>query len=126
MKHCGPSNRMLRVWLPLCGFDGFRLRVGDQIVTPEEGKVFAWDHSFEHEAWHDGNETRVVLIVDVWHPDLKAPEVTFLKTLQNCRLSAGRALVEEWEAQEKESRQPEDATYFEIVERARSLLTDDD
>jgi len=121
VKHTGPSNRMLRVWLPLCGLDGFRLRVGDTIVKPTAGEAFAWDHSFEHEAWHEGPETRVVLIVDIWHPDLTDPEVQFLRTLQNCRLRAGRALVERCE-----QRKPEDATYFEIVERARSLLTDDD
>lgn len=35
LKHTGPSNRMLRVWLPLCGMDGFRLRVGKTILRPE-------------------------------------------------------------------------------------------
>lgn len=128
IKHHGPSNRMLRCWLPLCGLDGFRLRVGDTVVQPKAGEAFVWDHSFEHEAWHEGNETRVVLIVDIWHPDLTDPEVKFLSTLQNCRLRAGRAMAEHLaEQQEKEGSQDgKDATYFEIVERARSLLTDDD
>jgi len=121
VKHTGPSNRMLRVWLPICGLSGFRLRVGDTIVQPGNGEAFAWDHSYEHEAWHEGEETRVVLIVDIWHPDLTEAEVKFLRTLQNCRLRAGRLL-----AQECADRGPEDATYFEIVERARHLLTDDE
>ncbi|CAK0856255.1 unnamed protein product [Prorocentrum cordatum] len=98
VKHHGPSNRMLRVWLPLLGLEGFRLRVGDQVVEPRAGEAFVWDHSFEHEAWHEGDQTRVVLIVDVWHPDLSAPEVKFLSTLQNCRLRAGRALAEHYES----------------------------
>merc|ERR1712066_180632 len=121
MKHCGPSNRMLRCWLPLCGCEGCTLRVGDTIVHPKEGEAFAWDQSFEHEVWHEGEETRVILIVDVWHPDLTDPEVQFLRTLQNCRLRAGRMLVEQCEG-----RTPEEATHFEIIERARHLLTDDD
>eukprot|EP00747_Dinoflagellata_sp_TGD_P168270 gnl/TRDRNA2_/TRDRNA2_194250_c0_seq1.p1 gnl/TRDRNA2_/TRDRNA2_194250_c0~~gnl/TRDRNA2_/TRDRNA2_194250_c0_seq1.p1 ORF type:complete len:451 (+),score=88.74 gnl/TRDRNA2_/TRDRNA2_194250_c0_seq1:152-1504(+) len=121
VKHTGPSNRMLRAWLPLCGLDGFRLRVGDTIVKPKAGEAFVWDHSFEHEAWHDGDETRVVLIVDIWHPDLTAPEVKLLSTLQNCRLRAARALAEHCEG-----KTPEDQTYFDIVENARHLLTDDD
>eukprot|EP00415_Alexandrium_ostenfeldii_P000052 UN0052 len=123
VKHFGPSNRMLRVWLPLCGLDGFRLRVGDTIVEPRAGEAFVWDHSFEHEAWHDGSETRVVLIVDIWHPDLTDPEVKFLRTLQNCRLRMGRAIAEQ---EELGKQNPEDATHFDIVERARHLLTDDD
>lgn len=123
LKHTGPSNRMLRAWLPMCGLEGFRLRVGDTIVKPKAGEAFVWDHSFEHEAWHEGPETRVVLIVDVWHPDLTDPEVKFLRTLQNCRLRVGRALSEHFR---RERSSPEDATYFDIVERARHLLTDDD
>jgi len=123
VKHTGPSNRMLRAWLPLCGLEGFRLRVGDTIVTPNAGEAFVWDHSFEHEAWHEGPETRVVLIVDIWHPDLTDDEVKFLRTLQNCRLRMGRALAEHAAEQGGEA---QDATYFDIVERARHLLTDDD
>eukprot|EP00931_Biecheleriopsis_adriatica_P060910 TRINITY_DN36595_c0_g1_i1.p1 TRINITY_DN36595_c0_g1~~TRINITY_DN36595_c0_g1_i1.p1 ORF type:complete len:384 (+),score=71.69 TRINITY_DN36595_c0_g1_i1:174-1154(+) len=123
VKHHGPSNRMLRAWLPICGLDGFRLRVGETIVEPRAGEAFVWDHSYEHEAWHEGSETRFVLIVDVWHPDLTDAEVKFLRTLQNCRLRAGKAMAE---LCEEDGRDPKDATYFDIVERARSLLTDDD
>eukprot|EP00405_Crypthecodinium_cohnii_P037908 CAMPEP_0206546752 /NCGR_PEP_ID=MMETSP0325_2-20121206/12905_1 /ASSEMBLY_ACC=CAM_ASM_000347 /TAXON_ID=2866 /ORGANISM="Crypthecodinium cohnii, Strain Seligo" /LENGTH=341 /DNA_ID=CAMNT_0054045961 /DNA_START=32 /DNA_END=1054 /DNA_ORIENTATION=+ len=125
LKHTGPSNRMLRVWLPLCGLDGFKLRVADQILEPKPGEAFAWDHSFEHEAWHEGEETRFVLIVDIWHPDLADPEVKFLSTLQNCRLRAGRAMLDQ-AIEEGLERKPEDCTYYEIVEKARHLLTDDE
>lgn len=133
MKHHGPSNRMLRVWLPICGLDGFRLRVGDTIVEPKAGEAFAWDHSFEHEAWHEGQETRVVLIVDIWHPDLANAEVTFLNAMQNCRLRAGRALIEQaQESQAKAKAQGEAesgeslSTYFDVIEKAKDLLTDDE
>lgn len=125
VKHTGPSNRMLRVWLPLCGLEGFRLRVADQIVEPRAGEAFAWDHSFEHEAWHEGVEARVVLIVDVWHPDLTAPEVQLLRTMQNCRLRAGRAMVEHCREQGGVEG-AEELTHFDVIERARHLLTDDE
>lgn len=39
-----------------------------------EGKVFIFDDSFEHEVWHNGTGIRLVLIVDVWHPELTAHE----------------------------------------------------
>merc|ERR1712070_549043 len=102
----------LRAWLPICGLEGMRLRVGDTIVEPKAGKAFAWDHSFEHEVWHEGDETRIVLIVDVWHPDLTEPEVKFLRTLQNCRLRGGKRMLEECE-----NRTDADVTYFDLVER---------
>lgn len=39
-----------------------------------EGKVMVFDDSFEHEVWHNGTALRLVLIVDVWHPDLSPAE----------------------------------------------------
>lgn len=137
MKHTGPSNRMLRVWLPMCGLKGFRLRVQDTIIEPNVGEAFAWDHSFEHEAWHEGNETRVVLIVDIWHPDLTNPEVQLLRTMQNCRLRAGKVLAERAQELQQEQaavaaangteiHEKQDTTYFDLIEKARHLLTDDD
>lgn len=33
-----------------------------------------FDDSFEHEVWHNGTALRLILIVDVWHPDLTADE----------------------------------------------------
>ena len=35
-----------------------------------EGKVLVFDDSYEHEVFHGGLGPRVVLIVDVWHPQL--------------------------------------------------------
>lgn len=44
----------------------------------KEGKVLIFDDSFEHEVWHNGTNVRLVLIVDVWHPDLTEEERTNL------------------------------------------------
>lgn len=33
-----------------------------------------FDDSFEHEVWHNGTSFRLILIVDVWHPDLTEDE----------------------------------------------------
>lgn len=37
-----------------------------------EGQVLLLDDSFEHAVWNTGSKTRLILIVDVWHPDLPA------------------------------------------------------
>ena len=70
--HVGPTNVRLRVHL---GIDipssGWRIRVGDETRTWEQGKCLVFDDSFVHEVWHDGDPNeppRVVLICDVWHP----------------------------------------------------------
>lgn len=39
-----------------------------------EGDWLIFDDSFEHEVWHNGTSTRLVLIVDVWHPQLSDDE----------------------------------------------------
>ena len=45
------------------------LRVADKFVTWNEGEMFVFDDSFDHEVWNESEE-RVVLIVDLWHPEL--------------------------------------------------------
>lgn len=40
----------------------------------ENGKFLLFDDSFEHEVWHNGTDVRVVLIIDVWHPELTEEE----------------------------------------------------
>jgi len=86
IKHHGPTNKKLRFHLPLLGVEGSRLRAGNEIKELEVGKPYVFDDSFEHEAWHDGDNTRVILIVDLWHPDLTTDEVKFINLLQKVGL----------------------------------------
>uniref|UniRef100_A0A1B6FC50 Aspartyl/asparaginy/proline hydroxylase domain-containing protein n=1 Tax=Cuerna arida TaxID=1464854 RepID=A0A1B6FC50_9HEMI len=72
--HCGPTNCRLRAHLGLVVPAGTTIRVAQQTRTWEEGKVIIFDDSFEHEVWHNGTEQRLILIVDVWHPELTAKE----------------------------------------------------
>ena len=64
------TNCRLRLHLGLRITDGVSLRVADRMMGWEEGKVLIFDDSYEHEVWHNGTETRLILIVDVWHPDI--------------------------------------------------------
>lgn len=72
--HTGTHNARLICHLPLiipprCGF-----RVGSEVREWEEGKLLIFDDSIEHEAWNDSDQDRVVLIFDVWRPELTAQE----------------------------------------------------
>lgn len=73
VPHCGGSNARLRVHLGLKVPAGPRIRVGDELLTWREGRTLVFDDSFEHEVWHDGDEPRVVLLMDVCHPALDGP-----------------------------------------------------
>lgn len=74
VAHCGSSNTKLRVHLGLRVPDGPELRVADQRLTWQEGRCLVFDDSYEHEVWHRGDRPRLVLLVDVLHPDLDEAE----------------------------------------------------
>jgi len=72
--HCGLINTRLICHLPLivpadCGF-----RVGNDTRVPVEGKLWLFDDTIEHEAWNRSDRTRVILIFDVWRPELTDEE----------------------------------------------------
>ncbi|XP_016930151.2 aspartyl/asparaginyl beta-hydroxylase isoform X11 [Drosophila suzukii] len=70
--HCGPTNCRLRAHLTLVAPEPEKtsLRVAEQERTWREGELFIFDDSFEHEVWHNGSQPRLVLILDMWHPQL--------------------------------------------------------
>ncbi|MFN3725111.1 MAG: aspartyl/asparaginyl beta-hydroxylase domain-containing protein [Allosphingosinicella sp.] len=72
--HTGMYNTRLICHLPLIVPPGCRFRVGDEVREWEEGKLMIFDDTIEHEAWNDGPEDRVVLIFDIWRPELTDQE----------------------------------------------------
>lgn len=75
-SHCGPTNSRLRIHLGLIvptAPNTPKLRVCDETREWEEGKCLVFDDSFEHEVWNY-DEHRVVLVVDMWHPELETAE----------------------------------------------------
>jgi Aspartyl/Asparaginyl beta-hydroxylase len=80
--HAAPTNLRLRVHLPLvvppdnstdqtssCG-----IRVGSISRSWRTGQALVLDDSYDHEVWNDTQEKRVVLLVDLWHPDIRLEE----------------------------------------------------
>jgi aspartyl/asparaginyl beta-hydroxylase (cupin superfamily) len=72
--HTGVANTRFIVHLPLivppsCGY-----RVGAETREWSEGNAWVFDDTFEHEAWNDSDEPRVVLIFDVWNAFLTPAE----------------------------------------------------
>jgi Aspartyl/Asparaginyl beta-hydroxylase len=72
--HSGMLNTRLIVHLPLIVPAGCRLRVGNEMRPVIAGKVMIFDDSIEHEAWNDSDDTRVVLLFEIWRPELSAAE----------------------------------------------------
>ena len=73
--HYGPTNCRIRCHLPLYVPNNCRLCVNGQERMWNERELMLFDDSFLHEAWHKGVDSeRVVLMVDLWHPEITAVE----------------------------------------------------
>lgn len=72
--HTGFVNTRLICHLPLLVPDNCALRVGNEIRPWERGKLLIFDDTMEHEAWNNSNQTRVILIFDIWRPELTQEE----------------------------------------------------
>ena len=76
--HNGLANTRLICHLPLIVPKGCRFRVGNETREWVEGKAWLFDDTIEHEAWNPSKETRVILLFDVWRPELTAHEQTLV------------------------------------------------
>eukprot|EP00613_Pedinella_sp_CCMP2098_P030416 CAMPEP_0171719212 /NCGR_PEP_ID=MMETSP0991-20121206/21059_1 /TAXON_ID=483369 /ORGANISM="non described non described, Strain CCMP2098" /LENGTH=324 /DNA_ID=CAMNT_0012310707 /DNA_START=199 /DNA_END=1174 /DNA_ORIENTATION=+ len=50
------------------------MRVGNSVVPWKYGEALIFDDAFEHEVWNHTDSDRVVLLFDVWHPDITFAE----------------------------------------------------
>jgi beta-hydroxylase len=69
--HRGPYNGVLRLHLGLIvpePREQTAIRVGREICHWQEGRVMIFDDAYEHEAWNNTQQTRVVLFVDFVKP----------------------------------------------------------
>lgn len=71
--HHGMLNTRLIVHVPLITNPDCAIRVGPETRQWEPGKALIFDDSFEHEAWNRGRDTRVILLFEIWRPEI-APE----------------------------------------------------
>ncbi|HLL30093.1 MAG TPA: aspartyl/asparaginyl beta-hydroxylase domain-containing protein [Allosphingosinicella sp.] len=83
--HIAPHNGMLNTRLichiPLIVPGRCRLRVGNEVREWEEGKALIFDDTIEHEAWNDSDSTRVILLFEIWRPELSEAERVQLTAL---------------------------------------------
>jgi aspartate beta-hydroxylase len=72
--HFGLANFKLVAHLPLIVPADCAIRVGHETRGWKEGECLVFDDSFQHEAWNRSDETRAVLILDIWNPGVTAAE----------------------------------------------------
>lgn len=72
--HTGFVNTRLICHLPLIVPEGCQFRVGNEVRSWVEGKAWVFDDTIEHEAWNNSKETRVILLFEIWRPELTMEE----------------------------------------------------
>jgi hypothetical protein len=89
----GPTNMRLRCHLALSVPVGdCAIRVHDETRRWQEGRCLVFDDYFAHEAWNETSGDRVVLVVDIWHPDLSRLEIAMLEGLQRYAIANANSL----------------------------------
>jgi len=72
--HSGMLNCRLICHLPLIVPKGCWLRVGNETRAVEQGRTLIFDDSIEHEAKNESGELRIILLFDIWRPELSEAE----------------------------------------------------
>jgi aspartyl/asparaginyl beta-hydroxylase (cupin superfamily) len=79
--HNGLLNTRLICHIPLIVPPGCRLRVGNETRAVEFDTAMIFDDSIQHEAWNDSDQTRLVLLFEIWRPELDAGERVALTSM---------------------------------------------
>lgn len=90
--HCSIDNLRVRIHLGLSVPAQCAIRVGDDTRAWTEGRCLVFEDSFEHEVWNRSDQRRIVLIADLWHPDLTAVEIEAL-TAGFCKSEVRRVFM---------------------------------
>ena len=72
--HHGIMNARLICHLPLIVPRGCGFRVAGEVREWREGELLIFDDTVEHEAWNSGESDRIILIFDVWRPEVTQDE----------------------------------------------------
>jgi aspartate beta-hydroxylase len=79
--HNGLLNVRLICHLPLVIPGNGFLRVGSQKRSWTEGELLVFDDSIEHEAANQSDAERVILLFDIWRPELSKEEQDLIRAL---------------------------------------------
>lgn len=79
--HTGMLNCRYICHLPLIVPPGCEFRVGNRVIEWQEGQLIVFDDTVDHEAWNRGSQNRLVLLFEIWSPDLSDIEIKLIRLL---------------------------------------------
>ena len=96
--HHGFLNSRLICHLPLIVPPGCHFRVGNDRREWRRGEAWVFDDSIEHEAWNTSRETRVILLFDIWRPEITDEEHGLVAALLEAMDTFGSGPRDDWSA----------------------------
>lgn len=90
--HHGMMNTRLICHLPIIVPGHGALRVGSQTREWRRGECLIFDDSIQHEAWNLSERERIVLLFEVWRPELSDDERTWLGRIFDITATANAGL----------------------------------
>lgn len=97
--HHGFTNARYICHLPLIVPPDCAMRVGPETRPWVEGQACVFDDSIEHEAWNrNAEQLRVVMIFDIWRPELSVVERELVSALLQVVDSYGSTAPPAWDA----------------------------
>lgn len=79
--HSDELNFVTTLYLPLVSDDGAWIEFAGEKRGWTPGRCFAADSTFLHQSFNGTEAYRVILIVDLWHPELTAREIDLLEAM---------------------------------------------
>ena len=95
--HCGATNTKLRIQLPLINssrsFSNCFLTVNGEERKYHPGRAVVFDDSFAHSVRNSGDDERVVLLIDIWHPSLSPSSIAEISAVFNANFLSNNDIL---------------------------------
>ena len=111
----------LGVKIPASGENKCRLTVGDTTNQWLDGDVMLFDTSIQHDAINESDETRYILMLRVWHPDLSEKEKGALQFIYDCLEYPDLASRNDPAARQRAEEQVAQAKAFPLLKKGAGL-----
>ena len=99
--HTGPTNMRLRLHFAIHVPEGdCALRVADEQCFWVQGECTVFNDFLKHEVWNRTQEERLILLIDIWHPDITLQERKMLDAIHWMSEQHGRSLLDYWRKNE--------------------------
>jgi aspartyl/asparaginyl beta-hydroxylase (cupin superfamily) len=102
------------------------IRVNHQKKFLSEGNCLVFDDSFLHEAANESlTEPRLVLLVDIWHPDLSEEEIKVLEFINKGQILATKRLAAQLKQESDNNNSSEPVNFFTAIQSSNEKGIDE-